>query len=79
MDKIKVSTKKAKATVDQAGSTEALPTSFKKFRQMPEMEAFYRFIYENDLRKEGKMIIDRILLQRKALKAASKKRASAKA
>jgi hypothetical protein len=78
MDKIKVSAKKAKATVDQAGG-EVLPTSFKKFRQLPEMEAFYRFIYENDLRKEGKMIIDRILLQRKALKAASKKKASVRA
>ena len=26
-----------------------IPTSVKKFRQSPEIEGFYRFIYENDL------------------------------
>jgi hypothetical protein len=78
MEKVKTS-RKAKVTTDQAGAAEQLPSSFKKFRQLPEMEAFYRFIYENDLRKEGKTIIDRILLQRKAEKLAarsSKKKAA---
>lgn len=78
MEKVKTS-RKAKATTEQAGATEQLPSSFKKFRQLPEMEAFYRFVYENDLRKEGKTILDRILLQRKAEKLAarsSKKKAA---
>lgn len=60
----------AKMNTDSTG--EALPSSFKKFRRIPEVEAFYRFIYENDLRKEGKQIIDMILLKRKLIKAAMK-------
>lgn len=60
----------AKKNTDSTG--EALPSSFKKFRRIPEVEAFYRFIYENDLRKEGKTIIDKILLKRRLVKAALK-------
>ena len=56
----------------EAAASEALPSSFKKFRRIPEVEAFYRFIFENDLRKEGKVIIDKILLKRKLMKLASK-------
>ncbi len=51
----------------------AIPTSFKKFRQLPEIESFYRFIFENDLRKEAKQIISKILLKRKAEKTAAAK------
>lgn len=42
-----------------------LPTSVKKFRQSPEIEGFYRFIYENDLRAEGCDILDKIIQRRK--------------
>jgi hypothetical protein len=42
-----------------------LPTSTKKFRQSPEIEGFYRFIFENDLRAEGVEILDRIIARRK--------------
>jgi len=42
------------------------PSSLKKFRQSPEIEGFYRFIYENDLRVEAFEIIDRISEERKA-------------
>ena len=42
-----------------------LPTSTKKFRQSPEIEGFYRFIFENDLRAEGCEILDRIIQRRK--------------
>lgn len=54
-------------------ASEQLPMSPKKFRQSPELEGFYRFIYENDIRKESHDIIERLLMGRKALK--SKKRA----
>lgn len=60
-------------TTKKTDNTEALPSSFKKFRRIPEVEAFYRFIYENDLRKEGRAIIDKILIKRSLLKAAAKK------
>ena len=44
---------------------DSLPTSTKKFRQSPEIEGFYRFIYENDLRQEAVGVLDRILLRRR--------------
>lgn len=46
--------------------------SFKNFRHHPDMENFYRFIYENDLRYEALAIIDEVLTEkrnRKKLKA----------
>lgn len=42
-----------------------LPTSVKKFRQSPEIEGFYRFIFENDLRAEAVEILDQIIVRRK--------------
>ena len=52
--------------------SESLPTSLKKFRQSPEIEGFYRFIFENDLQKEAYEILDRIVAARKAAKKAQK-------
>lgn len=52
--------------------SESLPTSLKKFRQSPEIEGFYRFIFENDLQKEAYEILDRIVNARKAAKKAQK-------
>lgn len=43
-----------------------LPSSLKKFRQSPEIEGFYRFIYENELREPALEIIERIVDERKA-------------
>ncbi|HEX4923780.1 MAG TPA: hypothetical protein VFV50_06830 [Bdellovibrionales bacterium] len=57
--------------------SEQLPASPKKFRQSPELEGFYRFLHEHDLRKEAAEIIDRILFTRKAAKSAAKKRGNA--
>ncbi len=48
--------------------SESVPTSIKKFRQSPEIEGFYRFIYENDLQKEAFEILDRIVTGRKQKK-----------
>ena len=45
-----------------------MPASAKKFRQSPEIEGFYRFIYENDLRSEAYEILDQIVERRKAKK-----------
>lgn len=42
-----------------------LPTSSKKFRQSPEIEGFYRFVYENDLRVESYEILGRIIIRRR--------------
>ncbi len=46
-------------------ASENLPTSTKKFRQSPEIEGFYRFVYENDLRVESYEILGRIIIRRR--------------
>jgi len=65
-------TKASKSKKADGAESQALPSSFKKFRLLPEIEAFYRFVYENDLRKEGKKILERIILQRKSEKLSAK-------
>lgn len=56
---------------------ESLPTNVKKLRQSPEVEGFYRFVFENDLRYEAYQVIENLLADRKLkakeLKAAAKK------
>lgn len=71
-EKVKLS--KDGSSIDFVQS-ENVPTSLKKFRQSPEIEGFYRFIYENDLQKEGYEILDKIITQRKLKKQADKKQA----
>lgn len=75
-DKVKLS--KDGSSIDFVQS-DSLPTSLKKFRQSPEIEGFYRFVFENDLQKESYEILDRIIQQRKAKKADAKKEAAAAA
>lgn len=57
-------------------AAENVPTSLKKFRQSPEMEGFYRFIFENDLQKEAFEIMDKIVWTRKQKKLGLQKAAS---
>lgn len=57
--------------------TDSIPTSVKKFRQSPEIEGFYRFIYENDLQKEAFQILERIVNERKSRKKLEKVEAAA--
>lgn len=68
-DKVKLS--KDGSSIDFVQS-DSIPTSLKKFRQSPEIEGFYRFIFENDLQKEAYEILERIVHERKAKKAAEK-------
>lgn len=46
-------------------ASDSLPSSTKKFRQSPEIEGFYRFIFENDLQREACEILEKIILRRK--------------
>ena len=68
-DKVKLS--KDGSSIDFVQS-DSLPTSLKKFRQSPEIEGFYRFIFENDLQKEAFEILDRIIMGRKSKKVEAK-------
>jgi hypothetical protein len=52
--------------------SDSLPTSIKKFRQSPEIEGFYRFVYENDLQREAFEILEQIVQRRKALRVKAK-------
>ena len=61
-EKVKLS--KDGSSIDFVQS-DSLPTSTKKFRQSPEIEGFYRFIFENDLRGEAAEILDLIIQRRK--------------
>ncbi len=73
MNKVRIS--KDGSSIDFTQSE--TPVNPKKFRSSVEVESFYRFVHENDLRKESLEIIERILAKRKAtkvaLKAAAKK------
>ena len=55
--------------------SDTLPSSMKKFRQSPEIEGFYRFVFENDLQSESFQILDRIIARRKAERAQKTKKA----
>lgn len=54
--------------------SDSLPSSLKKFRQSPEIEGFYRFVYENDLQSEALVVLDQIIARRKSEKQAAKKK-----
>lgn len=58
--------------------SDTLPSSLKKFRQSPEIEGFYRFIYENDLQREAYEILEKIIARRKSERSAKKGRKSAR-
>lgn len=75
-DKVKLS--KDGNSIDFVQS-ESIPTSVKKFRQSPEIEGFYRFIFENDLQKEAFEILERIVNARKTKKKIEKQEAAAAA
>lgn len=75
-EKVKLS--KDGSSIDFVQS-DSIPTSLKKFRQSPEIEGFYRFVFENDLQKESYEILDQIIIARKTKKATAAKEAKAAA
>ena len=52
------------AALAAAGGNGEMSASFKNFRHHPDMENFYRFIYENDLRHEALAIIDEMMTEK---------------
>lgn len=65
------------AALAAAASTTEMSASFKNFRHHPDMENFYRFIYENDLRHEALAIIDEMAVQKLTKKTPAKNGKSA--
>ena len=68
MEKVKIS--KDGASIDFIQGD--IPLNPKKFRASVEVESFYRFVFENDIRKESLEIIERIIAARKAQKVAAR-------
>ena len=60
----------AQMNIAKGGPVPESSASFKNFRHHPDMENFYRFIYENDLRYEALGIIDKILIDKHEKKKA---------
>jgi hypothetical protein len=58
----------AAALAAAAGGSTEMSASFKNFRHHPDMENFYRFIYDNDLRLEALQIIDEVLIEKRRRK-----------
>ncbi|MCB0342739.1 MAG: hypothetical protein H6626_14375 [Pseudobdellovibrionaceae bacterium] len=52
--------------------SDSLPSSAKKFRQSPEIQGFYSFIFDNGLRKEAYDILCQIVERRKAARGKKK-------
>lgn len=64
-----MSTETLNAPAAGVATTEAKP-GVRNFRNIPDIENFYRFIYENDLRRETKLVLGQIV---RKLNAANKK------
>ena len=47
--------------------------NIRNFRTAPDIENFYRFVHENDLRAEAKKVLELIVSERKALAKKKKK------
>ena len=71
MEPIKFS--EEKGTIEFNKEEFTVPTAIKKFRKSPELKSLYKFIYDNDLRKEVFQIINSIFKSRKNTKQHSKK------
>lgn len=57
---------------ENAGKGTATGGVPKNFRQQADMEAFYRFVYENNLREEALVILDKVRDQKLLQRAAKK-------
>lgn len=77
LDLASTETSKSSSRLAHEAIASEVPTgSIKNFRQHPDIENFYRFIFENNLRSEALEIIDGMISQRatkKTVKAAKNK------
>lgn len=64
-------------TTETKNATDAIKAT-RNFRTNPEVENFYRFVYENDLRFEAKKVFEQIVASMKKETKKRKRRAKAK-
>ena len=72
MDLIKFS--EEKGTIEFNKEESSVPIAIKKFRKSPELKSLYKFIYENDIRKEAFLVINNLFKSRKNTKRHSAKK-----
>ncbi len=63
---------KAKKSSAKTNTANGIPATAKKLRQSPEIEGFYRFLYENNLNREAYEILTQIQIDRKKAAYAAK-------
>lgn len=63
-----------KDTIEFNKKESPVPLAIKKFRKSPELKSLYKFIHDNDLRKETFLIINNIFKSRKTTKRHSAKK-----
>lgn len=54
------------------------PKTGKSFKSSADVENFYRFVYENNLRREAKMVLSAIVSLQKSAKKTKRKRKTKK-
>ncbi|PIP91063.1 MAG: hypothetical protein COW01_08485 [Bdellovibrionales bacterium CG12_big_fil_rev_8_21_14_0_65_38_15] len=59
-------------------TTAEVKPGVRNFRTIPEIENFYRFVYENDLRRETKLVLSLIVRKIAAANKKSRKKAKKK-
>lgn len=64
--------KSTKKSSSKANANNGVPSTPKKLRQSPEIEGFYRFLFENNLNREAYEILTQIQIDRKKAAAAAK-------
>ena len=62
---------KTKRAASKQASTESAKAALKTFKQSDEVQDFYRFVHENNLRRDAKTMIETLVAK---VKATSKKK-----
>ena len=63
---------------ETTNTTEVAKSGVRNFRNIADIENFYRFVYENDLRREAKMVLQAICGEQKKAKKKSKSKSKSR-
>lgn len=64
---------------EQTGEQVEITRALRNFRNIPEIEHFYRFVHDNNLRRETKLVFEAITSAIASQKKVNKKKAQAQA
>ncbi len=69
--------KVAEVVEEQSDEQVEITRALRNFRNIPEIEHFYRFVYDNNLRRETKLVFEAITSAIASQKKVNKKKAQA--